>query len=161
MKRRLFLAAAITTGAACATVPVASAEAATVGSESMTIVFAGLPGAPGLVIARGVVTDVGTLTPSDSDVDTLVFRDGTLQIRESGTTSFVPPTRPACIARFSTRGTYTIVGGTGRFAHAAGSGTSRDSGLERTNRTSTECGQEGLFVQDTVVTHGALTLTRT
>jgi hypothetical protein len=140
-------------------VPAATATAATADDddEAITIIFAGAPGAPGLVIARGAVIDIGTLTPNDSDTDTLDFPDGTLLIQETGTTTFQPPAPPTCLARFTTTGTYTVRGGTGRFRHAAGNGTSIDSGIELTSQSTPGCTDPGLFVYDKVETHGTLT----
>ena len=138
--------------------PAVTAAAATTRDESITVIIAGTPGAPGLVIARGAVNDTGTVTPNDSDTDTLAFPDGTLLIEETGTTTFQPPAPPTCLARFSTTGAYTVVGGTGRFRHAAGSGTSIDYGIELTNQSSAGCINPSLFVYDKAELRGSLTI---
>lgn len=49
-----------------------------------------------------------------------------------------------------------MIGGTGRFAAATGSGTTVDSGLELLGRSSTGCGETGLFVYDTIDIHGTV-----
>ena len=157
MRRRLVTAAVVTVAAAVIALPATSATAAATHDESITIIVAGAPGSAALVIARGSVADVGTLTPNDSDTDTLDFPDGTLLIQEAGTTTFQPPTPPSCVGRFTTTGTYTVVGGTGRFRHAAGRGTSIDSGIELTSQSPTGCIDPALFVYDKAEVHGTLT----
>lgn len=107
---------------------------------------------------RGMVSDIGSLTPDDGDFDSLVFADGTLEIEESGDTVVQPPVYPTCVVRFKTAGTYRVVGGTGRFAGARGGGQSADSGLELIGRAGGECGTTGLFVFDKVTAHGTLTI---
>lgn len=147
-----------TSAAALVAAPAASATATTAQGETITIIAAGAPGSTALVIARGAVYDAGTLTPNDSNIDTVVFPDGTLLIQESGTTTFNPPVPPACVARFSTTGTYTVVGGTGRFRHAAGSGTTADSGIELTSKSPSGCVDRGRYVYDRAEVRGTLTI---
>jgi hypothetical protein len=156
MRRHLAAAAVVIVAAAVVAVPATSATATATHDESITIVVAGPPGTAALVIARGPVNDVGSLTPNDSDTDTLAFPGGTLLIQESGTTTFQPPAPPSCLARFTTTGTYTVVGGTGRFRHAAGRGTTVDSGIELTSQSPTGCIGPALFVYDKAEFHGTL-----
>jgi len=111
----------------------------------------------GTVIAHGSIFDIGTLTPNASDTDALVFPDGTLLIHQTGTTVVHPPTPPACIVRFTTTGTYQVVGGTGRFAGATGNGTTVHSGLELLTRSRTGCGETAIFVDDRIDISGSLT----
>ncbi len=125
MRRPAVVAVVVAVAAVLVGTSTPPASAAPHRGESITVVFVGTPGVSGTVVARGSVFDIGTLTPSDSDTDALVFRDGTLLIHQSGTTVVHPPTPPACIVRFTTTGTYHVVGGTGRIAGATGAGNNR------------------------------------
>ncbi len=156
MRRTLAATAVAAVAGALVTVPTANAGATATHDESITVVSFGPPGSPALVIARGAVSDIGSLTPNDTDVDTLDFADGHLLIDETGTTTFTPPAPPTCIARFRTTGTYTVVGGTGRFRHATGNGTSVDAGIELTSRSARGCVEPGVFVYDRGELHGTL-----
>jgi hypothetical protein len=160
MKPTRTVAAIVAIATALLTVPAvtAAAAAAAAHDESITIIIAGMPEPSGLVIARGAVNDTGTLTANDSDTDTLAFPDGTLLIEETGTTTFQQPAPPTCLARFSTTGAYAVVGGTGRFRHAAGSGTSIDYGIELTNQSTAGCINPSLFVYDKAELRGSLTI---
>lgn len=159
--RRPRAVAAVAVGAAVAAVLVSGraspASATPTPAERITVVFLGAPGGPGTVIAHGPVVDLGTLTPTDSDTDALVFPDGTLLIHETGTTVVRSPATPACIVRFTTTGTYQVVGGTGRFAGATGNGATVDSGLEVLTRSRAGCGEAALLVYDRIEIHGTLT----
>lgn len=157
MKRRRLAAVGAALAAVLVSGSASPASATTTPSERITIVFLGTPGVAGTVIARGPVLDIGTLTPTDSDTDTLVFPDGALLIQETGATFVHPPTPPACIVRFTTTGTYQVVGGTGRFAGATGAGTTLDSGFELLTRSRTGCGDPALFLYDRIETRGSLT----
>lgn len=156
MRRPAVVAVVVAVAAVLVGTSTPPASAAPHRGESITVVFVGTPGVTGTVVARGSVFDVGTPTPSDSDTDALVFPDGTLLIHQSGTTVVHPPTPPACIVWFTTTGTYHVVGGTGRFAGATGTGTTTDSGLELASRSGTGCGDTGLFVYDRIDIRGSL-----
>lgn len=125
MRRPAVVAVVVAVAAVLVGTSTPPASAAPHRGESITVVFVGTPGVSGTVVARGSVFDIGTLTPSDSDTDALVFPDGTLLIHQSGTTVVHPPTPPACIVWFTTTGTYHVVGGTGRIAGATGAGNNR------------------------------------
>lgn len=104
------------------------ASATTAGAQRFTVVFAGPDGQAGRVVATGVVYGLGTNPASVGDQE-LIFPTGTLLLSTDftgGSGSFDPLT---CIGRGSTTGTFVVTGGTGRFAHATGTGTFTGSGL--------------------------------
>ena len=125
-------------------------------SETITIDFAGAPGQTGTVRASGAVNDIGTLTPTDGDTDTLVFPDGTLALQLTVTTTVHYPRPPLCITTFHSTGSYTIVGGTWRFAGAAGTGAASDSGF--TIGPSQDCSAAPGLVVDHGTVRGELVL---
>jgi len=136
--------------------PADAHPAASSASETVSIVFAGAPGKPGTVIAYGAVTDIGTITPTDGDVDTYVFPDGTLAVRLSVSTTVGYPRPPSCVTTFRSTGTFLVVGGTGRFAGASGSGTASDAGF--TAGPGRDCyATPPVFVADYATLHGLLT----
>lgn len=124
-------------------------------SETVTIVFAGAPGAPGTVVARGAISDTGTLTPTDSDVDTYVFPDGSLSVRLAVSTAVRYPRPPLCVTTFRSSGTFVVVGGTGRFAGVTGAGTTSDAGF--TAGPSRDCAAPPVIVADYGTLRGKLT----
>lgn len=124
-------ALAVATGFALAVLPgVAHADSrpTSVAAERFLLVLAGVPGSSGTVIATGAITDTGTITPADGDVETFTFPDGTLRLTTSTTTQVELPRPPLCVTRFTSTGTWQVLDGTGRFAGASGSGRSTDSG---------------------------------
>jgi len=77
------------------------------------------------VIARGVFTAGGVDIQTGTNTDTLKFRDGTIKLRHSNPTgpqSFNPRT---CLGTVNQHGTYTLLGGTGKYAGISGHGTFR------------------------------------
>jgi hypothetical protein len=161
MRRVTFVGSAALTAAALVAAPALPASAHTQhrhSRESITIVFVGKPGAPGTVILRGPVVDIGTVTPSDGDTEKITFPDGILRIRTAGSTSVTPPTYPACVVTFRTKATYTVLGGNRRFRNVTGHGASIDAGFALATRTKHQCTEPETFVFDKVNTHGTLHL---
>lgn len=136
--------------------PAAAQAVPSARAETLTFVLAGAPGTAAVVHARGAIRDDGKLTPTDGDVDTLVFKDGTLRIRETLTTKVGYPKPPLCVTTFRSSGVVRIVGGTGRFAGLAGRGTASDTGL--TVGPGKDCRRAPVFVADQATMH--LTLAR-
>lgn len=131
----------------------APAHAAT-GAQTFKIIFTGDPraGTPGKVVAFGVINAVGTDETiaqdphpdgSETDTDLLTFRGGTVTIVDTdpgGTFDFDPR---SCTARIGTdAGTFTVSGGTGRYAGASGGGTFTARGLVTFARVGGECAEE-------------------
>ena len=115
------------------------------GHEQFAVVFAGPPGAPGLVIATGATRAVGTITPNDDDesgLDTFVFAQGSITVHSETSTTVRPSAPPSCITRFASEGTLEIVGGTGAFADWSGHGTVEDHGLAIAPQSGDGCAEE-------------------
>lgn len=74
------------------------------------------------VIARGAFTAGGVDIETSNSTDTLKFPNGTIRIRHSnptGPATFNPRT---CLNTVNQHGTYTVVGGTGKYAGISGHG---------------------------------------
>lgn len=118
-------------------------------SQRFTVIFSGDEGAPGRVVASGVVNGVGTdVTVSEDEstaVDEITFPgQGTLFV----TINFDPGPEPSfdsrsCVSRFSGTGTLTVTGGTGRFVGASGTGAVSFKGIFVGRRTAQGCSEEG------------------
>ena len=129
------------------------AHAAT-GTQRFTIVFTGNPraGVLGRVVATGPVTGVGTDATiaqdphpdgSETDTDLLTFPGGTITIRDTDPADAFHFNERTCTATISTTaGTYTIVGGTGAYAGATGSGTFSAKGIVLFDRVPGGCSEE-------------------
>jgi len=77
------------------------------------------------VIARGVFTAGGVDITISNTTDKLKFPNGTIRLRHSnpaGQQSFNPRT---CLGTVNQQGTYTLLGGTGKYADISGHGTFR------------------------------------
>jgi hypothetical protein len=77
------------------------------------------------VIARGVFVAGGVDIETGNSTDTLKFPNGTIRLRHSepvGPQSFNPRT---CLGTVNQHGTYTLLGGTGKYAGISGHGTFR------------------------------------
>jgi len=156
MRRPAVVAVVVAVAAVLVGTSTPPASAAPHRGESITVVFVGTPGVSGTVVARGSVFDIGTLTPSDSDTDALVFRDGTLLIHQSGTTVVHPPRlRPASSG--SPRPARTTWSAARAGSPAQPVPATTDSGLELASRSGTGCGDTGLFVYDRIDIRGSLT----
>lgn len=104
------------------------ASATTTGAQRFTVIFAGPEGQAGQVVATGVVNGLGSNPASVGDQE-LIFPTGTLLLSTEftgGSGGFDPL---SCVGRGSSNGTFVVTGGTGRFAHASGSGTFTGRGL--------------------------------
>jgi hypothetical protein len=79
-------------------------------------------GAKTTVIAHGVFTAGGVDITTSNTTDTFKFPNGTIRVRHSpgtGPQSFNPHT---CLGTVHQHGTYTLVGGTGKYAGISGHG---------------------------------------
>ena len=79
-------------------------------------------GAKTTVIARGVFTAGGVDIETSNTTDTFKFPNGTIRVRHSpgtGPQSFNPRT---CLLTVHQHGTYTLLGGTGKYAGISGHG---------------------------------------
>lgn len=139
------------------------ASAAT-GPQTFRLVFTGDP-APGLVgkaVATGLVNAIGTDTavdqPTGADVITLPKGSITfIATAPPGGITFNPAT---CVVRFNVvGGSYLVVGGTGAYQGASGSGTYAAKGVEVFNRLNGACDTTSVrsFVLSFVLT-GPLTI---
>jgi hypothetical protein len=137
MKRKMswaLLAGGIALAASTATA--APAAAATSGSETFkgTIVTSGVSGTrtviTSVVIAKGAFSGVGRIVevenlPGDSDNvsrDDLVFASGSMHLVSTNVDFSVSVNPRSCVATATVHQTGEIVGGTGQFANATGSG---------------------------------------
>jgi hypothetical protein len=76
------------------------------------------------VTATGLVADTGSIDLAESTkTATIKLGGGAIKVAHSQGNSHQHISK-ACTITFTNRGTYTITGGTGKYAHAAGHGTS-------------------------------------
>jgi hypothetical protein len=143
MKRQV-TGALLVTGIALAisAATVMPATAATTGSETFrgTIVTSGVSGTrtviTSVVIAKGAFSGVGRIVevpnlPTDPDNvsrDDLVFASGTMHLVSTNLDFNVSVNPRSCVATATIHQTGEIVGGTGQFANATGSGTGTVTG---------------------------------
>jgi len=127
---------------AAATAMAAPAAAATSGSETFngTIVTSGVSGTRTLitsvVIAKGAFSGVGRIVevpnlPGDPDNvsrDDLVFASGSMHLVSTNLDFNISVNPRSCVATATIHQTGEIVGGTGQFANATGSGTATVTG---------------------------------
>ena len=93
------------------------------------------------MIARGVFTAGGVDIETSNTTDTLKFPNGTIRLRHSepvGPQSFNPRT---CLSTVHQHGTYTLLGGTGKYAGISGHGTFRLDVLAVGARSHGKCSQ--------------------
>ena len=94
---------------------------------------------PTTVIARGVFTAGGVDIETSNTTDTFKFPNGTIRVRHSepvGPANFNPRT---CLGTVNQHGTYTLVGGTGKYAGISGHGTFRPHVLLVAARSHGKC----------------------
>jgi len=131
----------------------APAHAAT-GAQTFKIIFSGDPraGNLGRVVATGVITAAGTDETiaedphpdgSETDTDLLSFRGGTVTIVDTDPGGIFDFDPRSCTATVGTDGgTFTVSGGTGRYAGASGGGTFSARGLVVFARVGGGCAEE-------------------
>jgi len=93
------------------------------------------------VIARGVFTAGGVDIETSNTTDTLKFPNGTIRLRHSepvGPVSFSPRT---CLLTVNQHGTYTLLGGTGKYAGISGHGRFRLHILSVAARSHGQCNE--------------------
>lgn len=122
--RLLGAAGALAAAGAIAVSGVAAAAAHTnaSGTEQFQLMSTSATSSTSSIIARGVFT-AGGVDHAGSKVDTAVFSNGSFKIAHSkgtGSQSFNPKT---CLMTVNQHGTYTLSGGTGKYAGISGSGT--------------------------------------
>jgi hypothetical protein len=131
----------------------APAQAAT-GTQTFKIVFSGDPrsGVLGRVAAIGVINGLGTDETiaqdphpdgSETDTDLITLPGGTITIIDTDPSEAFSFDPGACIATIGTSaGTFTVAGGTGRYAGASGGGTFTARGLVIFDRVAGGCSEE-------------------
>jgi hypothetical protein len=100
----------------------ASASPAASGTEHFQIMTTSATSTKASLIAHGLVTAAGT-DVEGNNVDTFKFAGGSFKVRHSagkGPQHFSPVT---CLLTVTQHGTYTIFGGTGKYAGIGGHGT--------------------------------------
>lgn len=169
---RAVLSALVTVGITLAVLS-SPALAQTTGSETFhgVLVVSGASGTRELVssviVAKGVFNGVGHVVerenlPGDPDNvsrDDLVFADGIIHIVNVNLAASFELNPRSCIAHFTVQQTSTVEGGTGLFAHAAGSSAATVTGLGRARRNadgSCAADQAALFEVDRLTASGTL-----
>lgn len=92
------------------------------GAESFQLMSTSGTGSTSSVIARGVFTGAAVDHQQAHNMDTFVFKNGTVRVHHTngkGRQSFNPKT---CLMTISLHGTYKLSGGTGAYAGISGSG---------------------------------------
>lgn len=129
------------------------AHAAT-GRQAFRIFLSGDPraGAPGTLVANGLVNGRGTDETieqhphpdgSETDVELLTLPGGTITIQDTDPADAFHFDPPSCTALISTNaGVFTVVGGTGAYAGASGSGTFSARGVVVFDRIAGGCSEE-------------------
>ena len=106
------------------TLTIAAALPATASSaptKYFTAVQTSLDG-PTTVVAAGPISATGTDVESTNHRGQFTFPDGTLTVKHRATTRHDTFDSRTCVFTSSETGTYTIVKGSGAYAHASGSG---------------------------------------
>jgi hypothetical protein len=109
-------------GTLAATAAPHAARAGASGIERFQFMSTSATATKDTVIARGVFTAGGLDITTGKTTDTLKFPDGTIRLRHSpgtGPQSFNPRT---CLFTVHQHGTYTLPGGTGKYAGISGHG---------------------------------------
>jgi hypothetical protein len=125
---------------AAAAAPHAARSGAT-GIERFQAMSTDPTGAKTAVIARGVFTAGGVDITTSNTTDTFKFPNGTIRVRHSpgtGPQSFNPRT---CLGTVHQHGTYTLLGGTGKYAGISGHGRYRLDILFVSARSYGKCSQ--------------------
>lgn len=105
------------------------------GTERLTVLIrSGPSGDTSQVIATGPVTGVGTLTFAHVEGQeavgaTVELPQGTLSVLSTQLTDNSNPNFTSCVNRFSGTSALRVIGGTGAFAGATGTGTGTDQGF--------------------------------
>jgi hypothetical protein len=109
-------------GVTTATAAPASPRAAVTGTEHFQLMSTSATSNTASVIAHGVFTGAALDHMARHNLGKFVFSNGTIAIRHSngtGTHSFNPRT---CLLTTNVRGTYKVLGGTGKYAGISGHG---------------------------------------
>jgi hypothetical protein len=94
----------------------------------------------GTVYASGPVSGTGTDKAIDQNTDKFTFAGGKVWVSHHATSQTGGNIDPrTCAGRFSEKGTYTLVSGTGMYRGVSGSGTYSASGTIRQTRTAAGC----------------------
>ncbi len=141
MKRLL----AVLLGTAFLLMGLASPAAAQTQGSQRFIVFGGGTGEDVnfTVVAIGPITGFGTFEETeDPDVIRFVFPQGTVTLDSPTTDETEEFDERTCTGRFTFTGPFTIVGGTGAFQGASGSGSVQGQGWFIGERTATGCSED-------------------
>ena len=141
----------------------------TTGSQDFLVVFAGPPGSTGSAVATGVFMGAGTVVTPEGQQPTgfpavLTFPQGTLVLRISPTGNNLQFDPQSCVLSGPIFGTYDVIGGTGQFVGASGSGTFQGQVFALFGRDAQgQCidpasGQAPIFVVQVVRNPGTITL---
>jgi hypothetical protein len=122
LKRRLIITTLATAfGLTIATALPGVAGASAPPIEHFTAVQTSVNG-PQTVVAAGPISATGTDVESSNRKGQFSFPDGTLTVKHQTVTSRQTFDSRTCVFTDSETGTYTIIGGTGAYAHVSGSG---------------------------------------
>jgi hypothetical protein len=98
-------------------------------------------GAKTTVIAHGVFTAGGVDITTSNTRDTFKFPNGTIRVRHSAGTGPQSFNRRTCLITVHQHGTYTLLGGTGKYAGISGHGRFRVDVLAVAARSHGKCTQ--------------------
>ena len=108
---------------AIAAPPGVSARPAATGTENFQLVGTSTTSRTGHVIAYGVFTGAATVHHMGKAATRFVFSDGSFKLSYKNSTGGTKSLNPkTCLAQVSQPGTYTISGGTGKYAGISGNG---------------------------------------
>ena len=109
-------------GIAAAAAAPHAAQAGTSGIERFQIMSTSANAIRDTVIAHGVFTAGGVDITTSNTTDTFKFPNGTIRVRHSAGTGPQCFNRRTCLLTVHQHGTYTLVGGTGKYAGISGHG---------------------------------------
>jgi hypothetical protein len=108
--------------------PAASANTTHSGTEHILILQTSDTG-PQVIIANGPIHAQGRDITVNDNRDRFVFPKGNLAVWHKANTSHESFDPKTCLGRFTEKGVFTVLGGTGRYSHATGHGSYSLQGL--------------------------------
>lgn len=133
----------------------ASGNSGASGVEHFQIMSTSATATRDTVIAYGVFTAGGVDITTSATTDTFKFPDGTVRIRHSAGTGPQTFNRQTCLFTVHQHGTYTVLGGTGKYAGISGHGRYRLNILAVAPRSHGKCTQKAPPVTFELIVRGS------